>query len=200
MTSESAQKQLESLLRDIATTRASLPALLRSFQTPSLSSAELAQLYSARSQAAFSSIKSLRESLAAAQGVLEAAKRSEEKDGSGIVVLQREAGESGIGLLELRRIFGEKDSGNGKKLSGKLAGRIMNDKEMDEVLSGWSSIYPRVRIEPRTNQRELRITYKGLMKVFLELHHSPTEIQVERILCHGLKEKVRLDPLHHIGS
>lgn len=186
------RNQLESLLNDIATTRSTLPSLLRAFQTPQLSSQELALLYSNRSKIASNSLKSLRDSLGAAEGVLERARVSEEKDSSGIVLgKERERRGDVMGLNELRIIFRVKSEEKVRKSSGKPPTRISNLQEMNEVLCGWEEIYPRVRIEPVVDQRAVKLVVRGLMKVSLHLYWDEEEMQVERIICCGLKENVR---------
>lgn len=188
---DASRNQLESLLNEIATTRSTLPSVVRAFQTPQLSAQELALLYSNRSKLASTSLKSLRESLGAAEGVLERARVSEERDSSGIILGQeRERRGDVMGLTELHMIFSSKSKEKVRKLSGKSSERISDLEEMQEVLSGWEEIYPAVRIEPVVERREVKLVVKGLMKVSLDCFWDEEGMQVERIACCGLKETV----------
>ncbi|GAA5972170.1 hypothetical protein JCM21900_003693 [Sporobolomyces salmonicolor] len=196
---------LDSLLAALSRTRASIPALLRTFaELPSSPAVDRPTLYRSAAQECSSSIRSLAEALDNLEPVLQAAEASERDDPAGVVVRKRER--TGRQTWEhVAEILG------GRVVAGKVGGTQKgayenqllpptSREELVDFVRRWESARPRVKVRVLPNHdedvAELQLVLKGVMRATLVLHWADRDDgepgrtpQVELIACFGLKEE-----------
>lgn len=214
---EGESEALGELIERVDALKAALPALLKTFSIPALTSGERASIYSERAAHVANALKRVREGAADHAALLEqcqklvtAAPDTTANDKELLESFDKKHkavnvhGDGGL-AAELRRVFASSATvttatgGNSNNHNGlvRYEPRFPDTRtrtDLVKLVDDWRVLNPdklTIEYDDDNGSDVVTLTVKGLMRAYIALSRDEDPVMVERVACFGIKEAVR---------